>query len=175
MVVAFLICGKLALIALLCQIAIVDFTEQKIRNQDVLVVLALAAAILFAQWLHGTDPVHIGLAFAAALILFVLLLPFWMLGKVGAGDVKFLAVAPLITGGENLFYFAIGLLIAAAVTALIIRNPILLPEGLFRHYIQHLERKRVVPFGVPISAALIVVLVLQLTSIVSELARISQH
>jgi len=175
MVVAFLICGKLALIALLCQIAIIDFTEQKIRNADLLLVLALAAAILFAAWLHGADPVHIGMTLASALIMFVLLFPFWAFGKVGAGDVKYLAMAPLIASGENLIHFAIALLIAAAITALVIRNPILLPQGLFRQYIQHLERKRVVPFGVPISAALIVVLVLQLISIVSEIARTSPH
>jgi prepilin peptidase CpaA len=90
---------------------------------------------------------------------------------VGAGDVKFLAVAPMIAGGENLLLFAVVLLIAAAATAFIVRNPILLPEGLFRQYIQHLDRKRVVPFGVPISVALIVVLLLQLVSVVGELAR----
>jgi len=35
------------------------------------------------------------------------------------------------------------------------KNPFLLPAGAFRLYIQHLDRKGVVPFGVPISVAAI--------------------
>lgn len=166
MILAFVICMKLALIALLCKIAVIDFTRQKIGNDDVLALLAIASPLLFADWLRGADPIEIGLALIAALVMFVSLIPFWLLGKIGAGDVKLLAVAPLVTGGADLLLFAIVLLVAAAATALVVKNPILLPEGLFRHYIQHFDSKRVVPFGVPISAALIAVLVRHLGSIV---------
>ena len=44
-------------------------------------------------------------------------IPFWLLRKVGAGDVKLLAVAPITTGGDDLFLFSLLLLVAAAITA----------------------------------------------------------
>jgi len=162
MLLALLIGLKLVLVAVLCKIGFLDFSQQKIRNNDVLVVVALGAAVMAASWLGGADPFQIGLGILAALLLFCLLLPFWLMRKVGAGDVKFMAAAPLVIGGADLFLFSIVLLIAAAATAFIVKNPLLLPEGIFRGYIQHLDRKQVVPFGVPISAALIVVLLLQI-------------
>jgi prepilin peptidase CpaA len=66
--------------------------------------------------------------------------------------------------------FSLVLLVAAVVTALVIKNPFLLPEGMFRRYVQFFDRKQVVPFGVPISAALIVVLVLQIVRAGSAMA-----
>lgn len=159
---ALLICTKLVLIALLCKIAVIDFTRQKIGNDDVLAMLALGILTIVVGWLGGADPWRVGLGIIAALVLFCLLMPFWMAGKIGAGDVKFLAVSPILIGGGDLLLFSVVLLVAAAVTALIIKNPVLLPEGVFRRYIQFFDRKRVVPFGVPISASLIVVLALQI-------------
>lgn len=153
---------QLLLIALLGKMAYRDFTTQKLGNDDVLAVLALSLSTMACAWFAGADGWRLGLALAAALLLFLLLFPFWLLGKVGAGDVKFMATAPLVTGGGDLLLFALALLVAAALTAFVVRNPVLLPEGVFRHYIQFLDRKRVVPFGVPISAALIVVLLFQI-------------
>ena len=57
------------------------------------------------------------------------------------------------------------MLLFALVTALVVKNPTLLPEGAFRVYIQHLDRKGVVPFGVPISLASICTIVFQIVSI----------
>lgn len=159
---ALLICTKLALIVLLCKIAVIDFTRQKIGNDDVLAVLALGIATVVVGWLGGADPWLVGLGIIAALVLFCLLMPFWLAGTVGAGDVKFLAVSPILVGGGDLLLFSVVLLVAAAVTAFIVKNPVLLPEGVFRRYIRFFDRKRVVPFGVPISASLIVVLALQI-------------
>jgi prepilin peptidase CpaA len=157
---------KLALVALFCKIGFVDFSEQKIRNDDVLAVLGIGIATMVVSWLGGADVWVLGLSVIAALVLFCLLIPFWLLGKVGAGDVKFLAISPLVVGGgHDLILFSVVLLVAAAATALIIKNPILLPEGVFRRYIQFFDRKQVVPFGVPISISLIVVLVLQIVRI----------
>jgi prepilin peptidase CpaA len=167
MLLAVSIALKLVLIAVLCRIGFLDFTRQKIRNNDVLLVVALGVAVMIVGWLAGEEPWRIGLGVAAALVLFCLLIPFWIMGKVGAGDVKFMASAPLVTGGGDLFLFSIVLLIAAVLTALVVKNPLLLPEGMFRGYIQHLDRKQVVPFGVPISAGLIVVLLLQMARTVS--------
>src|SRR5262245_54149915 len=149
LLLAILIALKLALVALLCKIAFVDFSRQKIGNDDVLSVLALGALAMAVAWLGGMDLWLVALGIIAALLLFCLLMPFWVAGKVCAGDVKFLAVSPILIGGGDLLLFSVVLLIAAAATAFIIKNPILLPESAFRRYIQFFDRKQVVPFGVP--------------------------
>lgn len=161
---------KLALVALLCKIAFVDFSEQKIRNDDILAALGIGIATMVVGWLGGLDVWVLGLGVIAALVLFCLLIPFWLAGKVGAGDVKFLAVSPILIGGGDLLLFSVALLIAAVATAFVIKNPILLPEGMFRRYVRFFDRKQVVPFGVPISASLIVVLVIQIVRIGSAAA-----
>ena len=170
MLLAVLIALKLALVAFLCKIGFLDFSEQKIRNGDVLIVLGLGAAAMAVGWLGGIELWQVGLSVVAALVLFCLLIPFWVVGKIGAGDVKFLAVSPILIGGGDLVVFSLVLLVAAVATAVVIKNPFLLPEGVFRRYIQFFDRKQVVPFGVPISAALIVVLVLQIVRAGSAMA-----
>ena len=170
MLLAVLIALKLVLVAFLCRIGFLDFSEQKIRNNDVLVVLGLGAAAMGVSWLGGIELWQVGLSVIAALVLFCLLIPFWVVGKIGAGDVKFLAVSPILIGGGDLVVFSLVLLVAAVVTAFVVKNPFLLPEGMFRRYVQFFDRKQVVPFGVPISAALIVVLVLQIVRAGSAMA-----
>ncbi|RUV34723.1 prepilin peptidase, partial [Mesorhizobium sp. M7A.F.Ca.MR.148.00.0.0] len=91
----------------------------------------------------------------AGLLLFVVFLPFWVLRKIGAGDVKLIAVVPFLISGGALAVFSVLLLVFALATAAIVKNPFLLPAGAFRLIVQHLDRKGVVPFGVPISLAAI--------------------
>ena len=158
---------KALAIPLLARIAWVDFTAQKISNRDVLVLLCLGLgslqflSILVGSWWD------MGLSALAGLVLFLALFPFWALGKVGAGDVKMMAVMPLLIGGSGLVVFSLLLLVFALATALIVKSPFLLPAGAFRLYVQHLDRKGVVPFGVPISIAAICTLAFQIyTSLV---------
>jgi prepilin peptidase CpaA len=70
-------------------------------------------------------------------------------------SVKLMAVVPLLIGGSGLAVFSVLLLVFALAMALIVKNPFMLPAGAFRLYVQHLDRKGVVPFGVPISLAAI--------------------
>ncbi|TIL32644.1 MAG: prepilin peptidase, partial [Mesorhizobium sp.] len=100
-----------------------------------------------------------GLSALASLLLFVALFPFWALRKVGAGDVKLMAVVPLLIGGSGLLVFSVLLLFFALATAMVVKYPLMLPQGVFRLYVQHLDRKGVVPFGVPISLAAICTIV----------------
>lgn len=143
-------------VALLLRIAMVDFKTQKITNRDIFLVALTGTVSLAIQslqtglWMNG-----LGLSAIAAVVFFVLLFPFWLMRKVGAGDVKLMAVAPLVAGGQNLLVFAILLLAFAVITVFAVRNPMLLPASMFKHYLEHFERKGVVPFGVPIAAALI--------------------
>ncbi|RWK54904.1 prepilin peptidase [Mesorhizobium sp.] len=146
-------------IPLLARIAWLDFTTQKISNQNVLMLLCLGLGSLQLLSVQSGSWWDMGLSALAGLLLFVALFPFWVLRKVGAGDVKLMAVVPLLIGGSGLAVFSVLLLVFALATALIVKNPLMLPAGAFRLYVQHLDRKRVVPFGVPISLAAICTIV----------------
>lgn len=153
---------KVLAIPLLARIAWVDFVTQKISNRDVLLLLCLGLGSLqFLSILSGAWW-DMGLSALAGLVLFIALFPFWVLRKVGAGDVKLMAVTPFLIGGSDLIVFSALLLVFALATALIVKNPFMLPEGAFRLYVQHLDRKGVVPFGVPISVASICTLAFQI-------------
>jgi len=157
------------IVAVLLRIAITDFRTQKIHNRDVLLVAFAGLGVLVARALqidffHSLDHspwLNLKLALAAAVTLFVLLFPFWVIRKVGAGDVKFIAAAPLVAGGENLVLFSVVLLVLAVLTAAAVKNPMLLPAPVFKQYLEHFERKGVVPFGVPIAASLLVVTIMR--------------
>jgi prepilin peptidase CpaA len=146
---------KALAIPLLARIAWLDFTTQKIANRDVLLLLCLGAGSLLLLVLRSGSWWDMGLSATAGILLFVALFPFWALRKVGAGDVKLMAVVPLLIGGTGLFLFSMLLLVFAVVTVMVVKAPFMLPEGAFRLYVQHMDRKGVVPFGVPISLATI--------------------
>jgi prepilin peptidase CpaA len=143
------------LIALLIRIALIDFRIQRITNRDVMALAGLGTARLALLCLQIDIWWPLLLAAIIGFVLLVALLPFWLLRKVGAGDVKLLAVSPLVAGGDNLLPFSFLLLIFATTVALLIKNPMLMPAPVFRQYLEHFERKGFVPFGVPISAALV--------------------
>ncbi|OBQ75539.1 prepilin peptidase [Mesorhizobium loti] len=153
---------KAIAILLLAGIAWRDFTTQKIRNRDVLLLLCLALGSLQLASVQTGSWWDMGLSALAGLVLFLALFPFWALRRVGAGDVKLMAVTPLLIGGTDLVLFSLLLLVFALATALIVRNPLMLPQSAFRLYVQHLDRKGVVPFGVPISLASICTLAFQI-------------
>ncbi|WP_192360116.1 prepilin peptidase [Mesorhizobium mediterraneum] len=160
-------------IPLLARIAWLDFTTQKISNQNVLLLLCLGLGSLQLLSVQAGSWWDMGLSGLAGLLLFVALLPFWALRKVGAGDVKLMAVVPLLIGGSGLLVFSVLLLVFALATALIVKNPFMLPAGAFRLYVQHLDRKGVVPFGVPISLAAICTIVFQVYSNLTVLSGFS--
>lgn len=146
---------KALAVPLLARIAWVDFTTQKITNRDVLLLLCLGLGSLQLLSVQAGSWWDMGLSALAALLLFVVLFPFWTLRKVGAGDVKLMAVIPFLIGGTGLVVFSLLLMVFAVAMAVVVKNPFLLPAGAFRLYVQHMDRKGVVPFGVPISAAAI--------------------
>ncbi|TPJ72407.1 prepilin peptidase [Mesorhizobium sp. B2-6-2] len=149
-------------ILLLGRIAWIDFSTQRIPNRDVLLLLCLGLGALQFQALQIHSWLGMGLSAFGGLALFLALFPFWLLRKIGAGDVKLMSVTPFLIGGGNLAVFSILLLTFAVATTVVIKNPFLLPAGMFRHYVQHMDRKGVVPFGVPISLAAICALAMQM-------------
>ncbi|MER8708329.1 MULTISPECIES: prepilin peptidase [unclassified Mesorhizobium] len=149
-------------VPLLARIAWLDFTTQKISNRDVLLLLCLGLGSLQVMSILSGSWWDMGLSAVAGLLLFVALFLLWAMRKVGAGDVKLMAVVSFLIGGGGLLVFSVLLLVFAFATALVVKNPLMLPEGAFRLYVQHLDRKGVVPFGVPISIAAICTLALQI-------------
>jgi len=146
---------KVLAIPLLARIAWLDFTTQRIANRDVLLLLCLGAGGLLLLSLQSGSWWDSGLSAFAGFLLFVVFLPFWALRKIGAGDVKLIAAVPFLIGGSGLTVFSVLLLVFALATAVIVKNPFMLPAGAFRLIVQHLDRKGVVPFGVPICLAAI--------------------
>ncbi|WP_214474175.1 prepilin peptidase [Mesorhizobium sp. dw_380] len=149
-------------ILLLARIAWTDFTTQKITNRDVLLLLCLGLGALQFHSLQTGSWLEMGISALGGVILFIALFPFWLLRKIGAGDVKLLSVTPFLIGGSNLAVFSVLMLVFTFATAAVVKNPFLLPAGVFRHYVQHMDRKGIVPFGVPISAAAICATALQM-------------
>jgi prepilin peptidase CpaA len=161
LLIASLIFQGLAIL-LLGRIAWADFTTQRISNRHVLLLLCLGLGTLQFQSLQGHSWLEMGMSAFGGVALFIALFPFWLLRKVGAGDVKLMSVTPFLVGGSNLAVFSVLLLIFAIVTAAVIKNPFVLPAGMFRQYVQHMEQDGVVPFGVPISAATVCTIMFQM-------------
>lgn len=155
---------KVLAIPLFARVAWVDFTTQKISNRDVLLLLCLGIASMQFMSIQAGSWWDMGLSIITGFVLLVVLFPFWVLRKVGAGDVKLIAVVPFLTGGTDLVVFTLMLLVFALITAAVVKNPFMLPEGAFRLYAEHLDRKGVVPFGVPISIAAICSIVFHIVS-----------
>ncbi|TPN89352.1 prepilin peptidase [Mesorhizobium sp. CU2] len=161
MLLAVSIILKALAIPVLARVGWTDFTTQKISNGNVGVLLCLGLGSLQLMSVESGSWWDMGMSTLAGLLLFVVLFPFWALRKLGAGDVKLMAVMPFLIGGSGLALFSILLLVLALATAMVMKFPFMLPEGAFRVYIQHLDRKGVVPFGVPIAAAAICTIAFQ--------------
>jgi prepilin peptidase CpaA len=149
-------------IPLLARIAWLDFTTQRISNRDVLLLLCLGLGALQLFAVQAGSWWDMGLSALGGLLLFVALFPFWVLRKVGAGDVKLMATIPFLIGGDGLVIFTLFLLVFAVIVVVLVKNPFMLPAGAFRLYVQHMDRKGVVPFGVPIAAAAICAIAYQI-------------
>lgn len=160
LVAASLVCRGV-LIAYLIRIAVTDLKIQKIANRDVIAIALAGLCLLAIRALSDGNWISIGIEVVAAVLLFVALFIFWLLGKVGAGDVKLMATVPIITTYSHLFNFSVLLMIFLFIILFFIKFPMMMPETVFKKYIEVIERKGVVPFGVPISAALIVVILMQ--------------
>lgn len=149
-------------IPLLARIAWLDFTTQRISNRDVVLLLCLGLGALQLFAVQAGSWWDMGLSALGGLLLFVALFPFWVLRKVGAGDVKLMATIPFLIGGDGLVIFTLFLLVFAVIVVVLVKNPFMLPAGAFRLYVQHMDRKGVVPFGVPIAAAAICAIAYQI-------------
>jgi prepilin peptidase CpaA len=135
--------------AVLLQAAWTDLREYKIRNELVLAMAGLFVlyALLIGQWFN----LKWDLVFAA--VMFVALLVFYVLGWMGGGDVKMLAVAFLWTGLSGALPFAVLLVIFSAAHAIAAKL------GWAKSQVTESGRRRI-PFAPSIAGALIGVFLL---------------
>lgn len=157
-----LIALKAIAIGMLVRIAVLDFTALRIRNDQVVALLAIAVAIVVTGFLRDFDPRKVLVLLAASAVTFIVLFVFWLLKKVGAGDVKLFAVVPLLVGTDGSLTFVLALFVATLVIYLAMKFPVLLPQRLYRVQLEAMRRDRRIPFGVPISIAAILALLLPL-------------
>ncbi|HTJ57239.1 MAG TPA: prepilin peptidase [Devosiaceae bacterium] len=155
---------KAAAVLMLARIGVSDFRTQKIRNQHVAELFAVALAILLVTYISNGNGRVAGLAFLMSAVLFFVLVLFWLLGKVGAGDVKLMATMPILVGFSGSIPFVAALLVFSLLVYAVAKFPVLLPRRWFRTYIQSLASSGRVPFGVPIAAAGILALLLTTSS-----------
>jgi prepilin peptidase CpaA len=151
---------KAAAIVMLVRIAVTDFRLQKIYNSELLSLLALALVIMLTDWVRSQEALSALWTGIASGALFLVLLFFWLRGKVGAGDVKLMSVVPLLVGHAAALPMAMALLAFVVLTYLVMKYPLVLPESWLRTYISALSKTGRVPFGVPIAAATIFALLL---------------
>lgn len=150
-----------------------DFKTQKIRNRDIGFLLMTGIGIRILDWVQHSDRFGLDLtgrynfigSVVLSVALFVVLFVFWLLKKVGAGDVKLLGVVPLVVGFQHSLVFAIMLMVCTLLMVLAMKQPMLLPDRLFREYVASLARFDRVPFGVPISAAAIITLAITMVTL----------
>jgi len=151
---------RAAAILLLVRIALTDFRQHKIYNAELLPLLALALAGILTESMqtHSLSPAQ-GAAITAAAV-FAVLIGFWLAGKLGAGDVKLMTVVSLLVGSAGALPL-VGALLAFSLAAFVVMKfPVLLPKSWFSIYAQALDETGRVPFGVPISAATVLALLL---------------
>lgn len=151
---------KAAAVPLLARIAVTDFRQHKIYNAELLPLLALALAAVITECMrvHSLAPAQ-GAAIIAAAV-FVVLIGFWLAGKLGAGDVKLMTVVSLLVGSAGALPLVVALLVFSLAAFTAMKAPMLLPSRWSSVLAQALDQAGRVPFGVPISAATVVALLL---------------
>jgi prepilin peptidase CpaA len=151
---------KSVAIVMLIRIAYLDLVSLRIRNDHVLPLLATALAIVILDFMRTRDLIGTLTLLGAAALVFVVLFVLWMLKKVGAGDVKLLAIMPLLVGINGSVTFVLALLVVTLLIYAAMKFPMLLPQQLYKAQLEAMRRDRRIPFGVPIAFAAILALLL---------------
>jgi Flp pilus assembly protein protease CpaA len=141
--------GVLA-IGLLARICWTDFFYLKIRNRDLLALLAVTAVFLLVAW-----PADLMLRLALGGILFALSFLFWLSRALGAGDVKLFGIAGCLISSADALTFVVLILIFALAIIFLYRKTAYLrfvPQLAGRRVLELVDTGRI-PYGVPISLA----------------------
>jgi prepilin peptidase CpaA len=139
-----------------------DFLTYRISNRNVLILTAMVAVLVFLRGVQGEIAYLVPDLFAGGL-LFVLGFVMWILGAMGAGDVKLYFPLGVLVGWSLLPIYVVFLLIASIVMLVAIWLGRRFPRenGGLRARLTEIARARKVPYGVPMVAGAILTLLPQ--------------
>ncbi|MGI9352425.1 MAG: prepilin peptidase [Rhizobiaceae bacterium] len=145
----------LAALGTLIYVAWVDFREFKIRNNSILLLI-----ILYLLLTATNGFANILSEISAGLLLGVMGIVFWLLRMMGAGDAKLYFPIGLLVGWNNLGPFVLLLILFSLILYLVLKLPI---PWYLQHFkmmmrVREIREGKVIPYGVPIAFAAIVVL-----------------
>ncbi|SCY72871.1 A24 family peptidase [Microvirga guangxiensis] len=133
---------------------LMDLATMKIRNELVLFLLAIYAAL---APLAGFGAVQIGLSAAVAFAALICTFIFFSLRWIGGGDAKLISVVILWLGAEHVLPYVLSMAIFGGVLTLILLRFRAMPLPAFCNGIPWVEKLHAketgVPYGVAIAAA----------------------
>lgn len=166
-----------ALMIILIPAALVDYKERRIPN-----ILSMSGWFLGPLLNFAISGIHgIQVSLLGFIVLFALTFPFWLLGWMGAGDVKLMAGVGALTGVDNVWLIAlcvavVGLFMALVMLALkgvlgdsydrykammglsvVANKPVYIESG-------HGEEKKTMPYAVPIAFGTFIALLIRYSS-----------
>jgi len=136
-----------------------DFLTFRIRNSDVLILSVLVALLLLLRGIEG--PLSVVLPdLAAGVLLFALGFLMWLLGAMGAGDVKLYLPLGVLIGWALLPVYVVFLLVASILMLVAVWLGRRFPSdrGRFRARLTEISRTKAVPYAVPMALGAILTL-----------------
>lgn len=137
---------------------LMDLATMKIRNELVLFLLAIYAAL---APLAGFGAVQIGMSAAVAAAVFMTMFVFFGFGWIGGGDAKLISVVVLWIGAEHTLPYVAFMAIFGGILSLMLLpfRAMALPDFCARvpWVVQLHSREAGVPYGVAIAAAALLI------------------
>jgi prepilin peptidase CpaA len=132
--------------AFLAYVAWKDFLELRIRNRDVAIFSGMVLLLLALRGFDGALP-----DLMAGLLLFVLGFVMWMMGAMGAGDVKLYLPLGVFVGWALLPVYVVFLLIGSVILlgAVLLARRFPADRGRIRARLTEIAAARAVPYAVP--------------------------
>lgn len=144
--IPYLILGVMAIVAVILIMLVAGYTDMMKRvipNRLVIVLLGLVLSMNYFQ--RGVNGLVMGMI--TILLITLLFYPFFVIGKLGAGDIKLLSICSTIFYGDQILKF----LFVSFVLALIL--------GILMNLFEGMKFKREgVPMAIPIGIAILIMI-----------------
>lgn len=139
-------------LAYLALIAWRDFLTYRISNRDVLIFTCMVALLVILRGLQGSMA-EVAPDLLAGVLLFVLGFVMWLLGAMGAGDVKLYFPLGMMVGWALLPIYVVFLLVASVLMLFAVWLGRRFPkeEGRLRARLTEIARAKKVPYAVPMA------------------------
>lgn len=149
-------------IGFLALIAWRDFLTFRIKNRDVLILSGLVAGLLLLRGIETSLPALLP-DLLAGILLFSLGFLMWLIGAMGAGDVKLYLPLGVLIGWALLPVYVVFLLVASVLMLVAVWLGRRFPSdrGRFRARLTEISRTKAVPYAVPMALGAILTLLPQ--------------